>query len=150
MANQVWLAYIGAIGGLVGALAGIGGLVLAILAFRRTGQLKALDMRLELRRCYRLLRSDAEGIAAFLKGAKGQYLQALANMGNYQSSAKQQWLTEWGADFVHAEAFAKQVASFEMRAQSNSQAQLEAQLNAVQDLQHQLGAIASKYGAAHS
>lgn len=104
MPNQVWLTYIGAIGGLIGAFTGIGGLVLAILAFRRTGQIKALDLRLDLRLCERSLRSDANDIVHLLEGAKTSHTRFGAARGTYHSGAMQCWLDEWAIDLASAKS----------------------------------------------
>lgn len=145
MTSQVWLEYAGAIGGLIGALTGIGGLVLSILAFRRTGQLKALDLRLELRRCERMLRSDASGICDLLEDAKASHTKLGAAHGSYHSGAMEHWLAEWDTDRSSASALVEQVVDLGEPGEAMSQGDLEARLNAVQDLQHQLANLAGKY-----
>ena len=145
MLDQDWLTYIGAIGGLVGALSGIGGLVLAILAFRRTGQLKALDLRLDVRRCERSLNSDAGDIIQLLESAKASHTHLGAAQGNYQSGAMQHWLADWDTDLASAELLVKQTAALGTARRGLSQPEFEARLNTVQDLQHQLAKLSSKY-----
>ncbi|MGH9694628.1 MAG: hypothetical protein ACRD5Z_10825 [Bryobacteraceae bacterium] len=145
MANHDWSTYVGVIGGVVGMLAGVGGFVLGILAFRRTGQLKALDLRLELRRCERSLRSDAGGIVQLLEGSKASHTRLGAAQGNYRSGAMQHWLVEWGTDLASAESLVQQVATLGTFNDAMSQAELEASLNAVQNLQHELAKLSAKY-----
>lgn len=145
MASHDWLTYIGVIGGVVGTLTGIGGFVLAVLAFRRTGQLKALDLRLELRRCERSLRSDAGGIVQLLETAKASHTRLGAAQGNYRSGAMQHWLTEWATDLAVAESLVQQVAVLGTVNSAMSQAELETSLNAVQNLQHELAKLSGKY-----
>ena len=70
MSDQNWLAYTGAIAGIIGAITGVAGAFLALLAFRRTGQLKALDLRLELRRTESTLQSDIHDLVSLLQNAK--------------------------------------------------------------------------------
>ena len=145
MAGQVWLNYAGAIGGFIGSVTGIGGLVLGILAFRRTGQLKALDLRLELRRCERVLRSDADGIVKLLESAKASHSRLSAAQGCYHSGAMQHWLAEWEADLANAKALLEQVNALGETGKPLLQDHLEGRLNAVQDLQHWLDKLACKY-----
>lgn len=147
MPSQDWLTYIGAIGGLVGVLSGIGGLVLAILAFRRTGQLKALDLRLELRACERLLHSDADDIVHLLESVKASHSALCAAQGSYHSGAMQHWLAEWAIDLASAKSLVEQVVALGTVGSAMSQAELEVRLNAVQDLQHQLAKLAGKYNS---
>jgi hypothetical protein len=145
MAAHDWPTYIGAIGGIVGTLTGIGGLVLGILAFRRTGQLKALDLRLELRGRERLLCSEAAEIVPLLESAKASHTKLGAAQGNYHSGSMQHWLGEWGADMASAKSLQEQVGALGTSPNAMSQAQLEARLNAVQDLQHQLSKLSGNY-----
>ena len=145
MASQDWLTFISVIGGAVGALTGIGGLVLAILAFRRTGQLKSLDLRLELRSCERALRSDASDIVQLLENAKASHTRLGAAQHNYHSGAMQHWLTEWGTDLARAKSLSQQVAALGTAGKALSQAGLEARLNEVQNLQHELAKLSGKY-----
>lgn len=145
MANQEWVTNIGAVGGIVGAITGIGGLVLAVLAFRRTGQLKALDLRLELRRCERSLRSDANDIIQLLESARASHTRLGAAQGNFHSGAMQQWLAEWDTDLVSGKSLMEHVAVLGAPDEGISQAELETRLNTVQDLQLQLAKLSGKY-----
>jgi hypothetical protein len=45
-----WLTYVGAVTGTIGTLTGIAGAVMGYKSYRRVSQLKALDLRLELRK----------------------------------------------------------------------------------------------------
>ena len=145
MANHDWPTYIGVLGGVVGTLTGVGGFVVAILAFRRTGQLKALDLRLELRRCERSLRSEAGGIVQLLELAKASHTGLGAAQGNFRSGAMQHWLTEWAEDLASANTIMQKVAALRTADGATSQTKLEASLNEVKNLQHELAKISSKY-----
>ena len=145
MTGEVWLSYAGSIGGLIGALTGIGGVILGALAFRRTGQLKALDLRLELRRCERMLTSEDADIVELLESAKKSHTRLGAAQGGYRSGAMQHWLAEWDTDLANAKLLREQVIALGTASNSMSQGDLEIRLNAVQDLQHKLGKLAGKY-----
>ena len=145
MTGEVWLSFAGAIGGLIGALTGIGGVILGALAFRRTGQLKALDLRLELRRCERMLTSEVADIVELLERAKKSHTRLGAAQGSYRSGAMQHWLAEWDTDLANAKLLREQVIALGTASNSMSQGDLEMRLNAVHDLQHKLAKLAGKY-----
>jgi hypothetical protein len=69
------LGWVGAVTGPVGALTGTVGLVLGVLAYRRTGKLKALDLRLELRRAERDTHQDVEGLQGLLNKAHASHCE---------------------------------------------------------------------------
>ncbi|RMD18436.1 hypothetical protein EA837_03210, partial [Klebsiella pneumoniae] len=50
MANPSWTDYVGVVTGLVGMMTGISGAVMGYLGYRRSNQIKALDLRLALRK----------------------------------------------------------------------------------------------------
>lgn len=50
MEEPQWFAYIGAATGVVGAITGIAGAVLGFLGYKKSNEVKVLDLRLELRR----------------------------------------------------------------------------------------------------
>lgn len=145
MTDQVWLRYAGAISGFVGALTGIGGVILGILAFRRTGQLKTLDLRLQLRRCELILMSDVAGIFEIMESAKKSHMSLGAAQGGYHSGAMQHWLAERDADLAIAKSLREQVVALGTASNTMSQGDLETRLNAVKDLQHKLAKFAGKY-----
>lgn len=149
MPSQDWLAYVNSIGGLVGAVAGIGGLVVSVMAFHRTGQFKAMGLRLELHRGEASVRTLAANIVQIMKGARASYLQACAARG-YGPGSNDHWLAEWSSDMKNAEALVQRVAAQAPAAGKMSRVGLEVRLNAVQDLQHQLSRLAAKYSVTSS
>lgn len=62
MAVPDWVSYVSLAGGVIGTVSGC-------LAYRRTGQLKMLDLRLELRRADENLRQLIDGLRNLLQRA---------------------------------------------------------------------------------
>ena len=87
MSGQSWLAYTGAIAGIVGAITGVAGAILAALALHRTSQLKALDLRLELRRTESTLQSDIHDLIPLMESAKTSRTRLAAAQLCYHSGA---------------------------------------------------------------
>jgi hypothetical protein len=98
MADPVWLGYAGAITGGVGAVTGIAGSVLGYIAYRRSDQLKALDLRLELRKNVASLIADASELLPLLEYAQKSKLAVAAAMGMYKSGATEMWVSEYEVD----------------------------------------------------
>ena len=71
MADAVMLGYVGAITGVLGACTGIFGAVMGVVAYRRAGALKAIDLRLDLRRLDGDLTRAVKGLSGLLTYAKG-------------------------------------------------------------------------------
>ncbi|MBB4133402.1 hypothetical protein [Xanthomonas sp. 3075] len=145
MSEQSWLAYIGAIAGIIGAIIGIVGAVVAIQAFRRTGELKALDLRLELRRTESTLRSDIQDLIPLLELAKKSRTRLAAAQGNFHSAATTHWLCQWDADVAEAKKLVAGASALDIDCSSFSQAELEARLVTVHKLQRQLAQLSGKY-----
>jgi hypothetical protein len=97
MAVPDWVSYVSLAGGVIGTVSGC-------LAYRRTGQLKKLDLRLELRRADEDLRQLIGGLQTDLQRANTSRLHLQAVQGGVHSGATLQWTAELDADFAKAAA----------------------------------------------
>ena len=149
MPSQTWFVYIGAITGVVGCLTGIAGAVLAYLAFRRSGNLKSLDLRMELRRTLAVLQSDSSDLEPLLRSAKGSR-SALAAARGYRDGAMVAWLKQWETDAEHARELVATAASYNVDLSAFTQGQLEQHFSSVHKLQLQIGKLTAKYQASLS
>jgi len=100
MTDPNWLGYAGAITGVIGAITGIAGSVLGFIAYRRSDQLKALDLRLELRKSVTSLVAEANELLPLLEHAKKSKAAVAAAVGIYKSGATEKWIAECDADIV--------------------------------------------------
>jgi hypothetical protein len=145
MSEQSWLAYTGAIAGIIGAVTGIAGAALAFLAFRRTGQLKALDLRLELRRTESTLQSDIHDLVPLLEIAKASRTRLAVAQGSCNSGATKHWISQWDTDLAGANYLVEGASVLDIDCSKFSQAKLEARLITVHKLQRQVAQLAGKY-----
>ncbi len=78
-------------------ICGVGGLVFGYFAYRRSGQMKAIDLRLELRKIdadvHRLLRK----LPAHLERARELHEAASTMPDSHQSRAMEPWQADWDA-----------------------------------------------------
>jgi hypothetical protein len=50
MADPHWTSYVGMVTGILGAVTGIAGAILGCMSYKKSNQIKALDLRIELKR----------------------------------------------------------------------------------------------------
>lgn len=102
MSEPAWLSYTGAITGVVGAITGIAGAIMGYIGYRRTKELKALDLRLELRKGENELRGLVQDLPAHLEHAQKSRKAVASAIGHLGSGALKKWLADWEADFESA------------------------------------------------
>jgi len=98
MADADLLSYIGAVGGIVGAFTGIAGAVIAYVSYKKTEQLKVLDLRIELGKTVVSLIEEVDELPRLLEYAKKSRLAVAAATGMSKSGATEQWGRQWQAD----------------------------------------------------
>ena len=70
-----WLSIIGAVTGTIGAVTGIVGAILGYRGYRSSKNVKALDLRLELRRAESDLRAGVEELPGLMEHAKNSRME---------------------------------------------------------------------------
>ena len=98
MADADFLAYVGAVGGVIGTISGIAGAVVAYVSYRKTEQLKILDLRIELGKLVVGLLEDVDDMSRLLQQAKKSRKAVGAATGMRGSGAAELWDGQWEAD----------------------------------------------------
>lgn len=98
MTNTDFLSYIGAITGVIGTITGIAGAVMGYLSYRKTNEIKALELRLEIMKTGVEVFQKAEDLADLLARAKKSRNAVAAAMGTRQSGAYEKWDRQHTAD----------------------------------------------------
>lgn len=70
MKSETLLSFIGDGSGLIGALAGAAGAIMGYISIRRTRELKATDLRIDLRKAANALHALTDELPAILNNAK--------------------------------------------------------------------------------
>ncbi len=96
----------GVVSGGVGTVTGIAGAILGYVAYRRSEALKALDLRLELRKAEKDLRRLIEELPSLLQEARGSRAAVLAALGLSNSGTWEAFRGRWESDVKKAEAMA--------------------------------------------
>ena len=145
MADPVWLGYAGVITGVIGAVTGAAGSVLGYIAYRRSDQLKALDLRLELRKNVTLMISDASELLPHFEQAKKSKLAVAAAAGMYQSGATEKWVSEYESDKATATALIAKLHSADESYTQLSPSNLESKLVEIHTQQDVISRLRKKY-----
>jgi len=61
MSDPAWLPYVGPVTGVIGMVAGVAGVWISVANYRRVSSMRALDLRLELRKTFNAARATADG-----------------------------------------------------------------------------------------
>lgn len=144
MNDPQWMLFVGTATGIIGAATGIAGAVMGWIAFRRSNQMKSLDLRLELRKAINEVERAVVEANELLPTANKSRERVSAARGLHGSGAMKLWEEQFRND--HA-------ALLELAARKpNATAledlkpeELEAQLAEVHKLQLSLSAIVNKY-----
>ena len=147
MANQDLLAITGAVAGLVGAVAGIAGAVLGHIGFRRSAEIKALDLRIELRKAISVVFEDLQELPTIHDRAKKSHAAVAAASGSFYSGEMERWTAQWEADGKSIEAFDTGLAELNVDHSQDDHTKLEAGLVEAHSLLTSVGRLRSRLEA---
>jgi hypothetical protein len=145
MADPDLLGYTGIITGVIGAVTGIAGSVLGYTAYRRSNQLKALDLRLELRKNSAFLVAEANELLPLLDYAKRSKSAVAAATGMYKSGGTEKWIAECNEDVVKVQALMDVLPNSNDQHLDLSPTDLETKLVEVHRLQDFVSRFRKKY-----
>jgi hypothetical protein len=145
MADSNWLSYVGAITGTIGAITGIAGAAMGFVSYRRSGQMKALDLRLELRKVVCDLHDTMQSLPPLLERARRSRTAVAAATG--QSGALQQWQGEFDKDLSSVQQLAADAPDLSSTYESMSYSELESELVSVHQVQSKAIRLSEKYRA---
>ncbi|MGV3583363.1 MAG: hypothetical protein ACO1N8_13755 [Methylophilus sp.] len=145
MADPDWLGYTGVITGVIGAITGIAGSVLGYIAYRRSDQLKALDLRLELRKNSTSLVAEANELLPLLEHAKKSKTAVASATGMYNSGATERWMTEYDSDIAKVKALLNKLPNPEDQHLDLSPTALETKLVEVHSLKETVSRFRKNY-----
>lgn len=148
MSESALLSYVGAITGVIGAVTGIAGAVMGYVAYRRSGELKALDLRLQLRKTENDLRSTVEELPALLEHAKKSRTAVASATGKLGSGALTNWHSELEADLAAVRSLEAELPHVNADYTALNHSVLEAKLVAVHAIRIKAVRFRGKYDTA--
>lgn len=158
MADLDWINYSGVVTGAIGALTGIAGALMGVVSLRRTGQIKALDLRLELRKASADLCHHFRGLRELIDEANRSRVGVLATregttwrnrvQGRNIPSAQDVWADQVDTDRAKVGELEALMPDTKAGYAGLPHETLETKLVEVHSLQTQVSALAEKYKAA--
>ncbi len=135
--------------GIIGAITGPAGCVIGWISYRRSQQIKRLDLRLELRKQTSSVRADIEALPALLKRANSSRIAVSAAMGiGQQSSASLIWKRELENDLKTVQALAGELPDAMETYRHSKPPELEDKLVDVHALAARVTQLRNKYETA--
>jgi len=145
MSNTELLSYVGAVTGVIGAVTGIAGAAMGYFSYRKTGEIKAIELRLELMKTGVQVFQNAEDLAGLLTRAKKSREAVLAAMGMRNSGAHERWLRQHTADEESLASINESVDELNVDYSKAQLHQLEGALGEVHTLRTIVSGITERY-----
>ena len=98
MADPHWTSYVGMVTGILGIITGIPGAIMGFVSYRRSNTIKALDLRLELRKVINEIEAGLSSLTGLLENANQSRQKVAAATG--QAGALQMWNQQFEQDKV--------------------------------------------------
>jgi hypothetical protein len=139
------LGIIGAVTGIIGAITGSAALLLAWISYRRSQQIKALDLRLELRKQVSDVRTVVAALPDLLERSRASRIGVLAAIGVLKSGAFEIWEAGLESDLKTAQALTWEVPDADETYQRSKYQDLETKLVEVHTLAGNAARLRDKY-----
>ena len=131
--------------GIIGAITGPAALVLAWISYRRSQQVKALDLRVELRKQASDVRAAVLELADLLERSRASRIAVLAAMGALQSGGFETWKAELESDLYTAQALARELPNADEAYHRLKHQDLETKLVKVHAIAAKVTRLRNKY-----
>lgn len=137
---------IGTVTGIIGAITGPAGCVIGWISYRRSEQIKTLDLRLELRKAISGVRVELEALSALLDRARISRSAVSAAMGiGLQSSVNLIWKAKLEDDVKALQALVREVPDVKETYQRSKTQELENKLVEVHAIAAKAAQLRNKY-----
>jgi len=134
----------------VGMVSGIAGAVMGYISLRRTSAIKALDLRLELRKAVNAIEFDLSRLPELMDKAHRSRQAVAAATGRARSGVVKLWDNELGEDKSRLGSLTERAPSSTQIYNDLTPAELEDELVAAHKLQGEIDGLKNKYKAALS
>ncbi|TAM38245.1 MAG: hypothetical protein EPN61_14015 [Burkholderiaceae bacterium] len=145
MTNPSWTDFAGVVTGVVGMVTGISGAVMGYLGYRRSNQIKALDLRLSLRKDLGEARESITTLRQLMADAEGSRKETLAARGISRSSAMVFWEQSLATDLAEVTRIAAVIPREGIDFAAMSEKQLESEIIAAHKIKTSLSTLIEKY-----
>jgi len=148
MADPHWTSYVGMGTGIVGAITGVAGAIMGYVSYRKSNNLKTLDLRIELPKQINHTKTIHEKLLSLMRDADGSRKAILAALGVFRSSTMDKWSTTYEADTKSLRQQAKKIPDRNATYDNLSQKDLESKIVDIYQIQSSLNNLLDKYSDA--
>ena len=145
MPDPTWLSYVGAATGIFGSITGSAGLALGYIGYRRSQELKALDLRLELRKAESDLRASVQELPDLLQRSRQSRTAVSAARGMARTGAFEGWKAAWENDMAASTLLAGELPEANKDYHDTKHRDLESKLVEVHALAARASRLRGKY-----
>ncbi|MGY4728279.1 MULTISPECIES: hypothetical protein [Burkholderia] len=145
MANLSWTDFVGVVTGVVGMATGISGAVMGYLGYRRSNQIKALDLRLALQKDLGEARESITTLRQLMADAEGSRKATLAARGLGRSGALMVWEKALELDRAEVTKISAAIPRESSDFSAMSEKQLESEIIAAHKIKTCLSTLVEKY-----
>jgi hypothetical protein len=148
LTESEFLAYVGAAAGLLGAVTGIAGAVMGFVSYRRSNEMKALDLRLQLAKVVLQLFHEIDGVGELIERARKSRIAVSAATGRRGSEAFERFIRQAEADEASLAVLNEAFDELNVDHSDASETDLEHKIVEAHALETTLGAIRERYTTA--
>ena len=145
MDNNDLLSYVGAITGVVGAVTGIAGAFMGYFGLKKTGEIKSLELRLEVIKAAAEVFQYIDSLGELLDRAERSRNAVLAALGRYHSGAREHWARQLAADKESLETLSESFDELNIDYSNSSMRELEKSVGEMFALRTLLDGIMKRY-----
>ena len=145
MADPHWTSYVGMATGIIGAITGISGAVIGVISYRKSNEIKFLDLRIELKRTISSFKSDLDKANELLPYANNSRFRVASAIGNLNSGVMVKWKEDFEIDTASLKAISGDFSRLNTSFDNFTAIQLENELTTIHDLQVRLDELTDKY-----
>ena len=141
-----WLSVFGAVTGAIGAISGVAGAILGFKGYRRATAVKALDLRLELRKAVSDARVSVEALPQLMREANLSRRAVLHARGMLRSGVMTMWEKSYTADLRQVDVLKDELPSeAEDYTNMNNHVLLESRLVHIHSLARRIDEMRTQY-----
>ena len=148
MSEPHWTGYVGMVTGIVGAITGIAGAIMGYVSYKKSNEIKSLDMRIELKKSKENFAIHLKQTEEFLPLANQSRIRVAAGTGKRLSGAMVQWKQEFESDQEDLKKIADEFSKLIKNYDELTPVELEEELLNIHRLRNRLSEIKDKYNSA--
>ncbi|NLD37823.1 MAG: hypothetical protein GX654_13230 [Desulfatiglans sp.] len=148
MADPHWTSYVGMVTGILGAVTGIAGAILGCMSYKKSNQIKALDLRIELKRALANTVYDFKKLNDQMTQGNKSRIAVSSAIGAFRSGMMEKWKKEFENDQETSYELSKEIPDENTDYDTLNTKGLETELIKLHRIQRRIQTLTEKYDAA--